>query len=47
MAMDALTGNMATENVLSFLDEAEIEYRVDRNALTESIQLVGETFLQE
>jgi hydroxymethylglutaryl-CoA lyase len=47
MAMDALTGNMATENVLSFLDEAEIEYGVDRNALTESIQLVGKTFLQE
>ena len=44
MAKDDLTGNMATENVLSFLDDNEIQSGIDRNAFLASMQLAGKTF---
>ena len=44
MAKDDLTGNMATENVLSFLDDNEIQSGIDRNAFLASMQLAGNTF---
>lgn len=47
MAKDDLTGNMATENVLSFLDTAEVESGIDQNAFLESMQFAGKTFPQE
>lgn len=47
MAKDDLTGNMATENVLSFLDTADVESGIDQNAFLESMQLAGKTFPQE
>lgn len=47
MAKDDLTGNMATENVLSFLDTANVESGIDQNAFLESMQLAGKTFPQE
>ena len=47
MAKDDLTGNMATENVLRFLDDNSIESGIDRNAFITSMQLAGKTFPQE
>ncbi|MFT4981942.1 MAG: hydroxymethylglutaryl-CoA lyase [Bacteroidia bacterium] len=44
MAKDDLTGNMATENVLSFLDNNSIQSGIDRNAFLEAMQLAGKTF---
>ncbi|MCP4120327.1 MAG: hydroxymethylglutaryl-CoA lyase [Bacteroidetes bacterium] len=44
MAKDDLTGNMATENVLTFLDEAGIESGIDTGAFQKAMQLAGETF---
>ena len=44
MAKDDLTGNMATENVLSFLDDNEIQSGIDPNAFLASMQLAGNTF---
>ena len=44
MAKDDLTGNMATENVLSFLDDNKVQSGIDRNAFLVSMQLAGNTF---
>ncbi|MBL4587046.1 MAG: hydroxymethylglutaryl-CoA lyase [Flavobacteriales bacterium] len=44
MAKDDLTGNMATENVLDFLDDKKIETGIDKDAFLEAMQLVGKTF---
>jgi hydroxymethylglutaryl-CoA lyase len=44
MAKDDLTGNMATENVLSFLDNNSIQSGIDRNTFLEAMQLAGKTF---
>ena len=44
MAKDDLTGNMATENVLSFLDDNSIQSGIDRNAFLEAMQLAGKIF---
>ena len=46
MATDDLTGNMATENVLSFLANNQIQSGIDQNAFLESMQLAGRTFPQ-
>ncbi len=44
MAKDDLTGNMATENVLTFLDEAGIESGIDTSTFQKAMQLAGKTF---
>lgn len=44
MAKDDLTGNMATENVLSFMDEKEVTTGIDPDAWFRSLQLSGSTF---
>jgi hydroxymethylglutaryl-CoA lyase len=44
MAKDDLTGNMATENLLRFFDEAGEPTGLDRAAFAESLAMVGEVF---
>lgn len=44
MAKDDLTGNMPTENILLFLDEKNIETRIDRIAFLKAMQLTGKIF---
>lgn len=44
MAKDDLTGNMATENVLSFMEEKEVATGIDSDAWVNSLQLSGSTF---
>jgi hydroxymethylglutaryl-CoA lyase len=44
MAKDDLTGNMATENVFSFLEKHDIPNRVDREELLEAIELAASVF---
>lgn len=44
MAADQLTGNMATENVLGFLEEKNISSGIDIKAFNQSMILAGNTF---
>jgi len=44
MAKDDLTGNMATENVLSYFDRAGIDLGLDREALNDAMALVPRVF---
>jgi hydroxymethylglutaryl-CoA lyase len=44
MAADQLTGNMATENVLQFLQEKNIPTGIDEQAFSKSMLLAGSTF---
>lgn len=44
MAKDDLTGNMATENVLSFMEEKEVETGIDHQAWLEAMNLSNSTF---
>ncbi len=44
MAKDELTGNMATENMLSYFDEIDVAPDLDRVAFSRSLLLAGETF---
>lgn len=44
MAKDDLTGNMATENVLSFMEEQDVTTGIDSDAWVNSLQLSGSTF---
>jgi hydroxymethylglutaryl-CoA lyase len=44
MATDKLTGNMPTENVLSFFDELHIESGIDRKFFAETMLLASNTF---
>ncbi len=44
MASDKLTGNMATENLLSYFEEKKIETGVDKQAFKEASLLALETF---
>lgn len=44
MATDELTGNMATENVLSFFAEEKVETGIDQKAFAEAMMLAGTTF---
>ncbi|MGB0918763.1 MAG: hydroxymethylglutaryl-CoA lyase, partial [Flavobacteriales bacterium] len=46
MAKDDLTGNMATENVLSFLANNQIQSGIDQNAFLESMQLAGRGYIK-
>jgi hydroxymethylglutaryl-CoA lyase len=47
MATDKLTGNMATENVLQFLNEKNIATGIDSKQFAESMMLAGSTFPHE
>lgn len=44
MATDELTGNMATETLLSFLEEQNIETGVDKSAFINSMKLASSIF---
>lgn len=44
MAKDDLTGNMAMENLLLFLDEAEVESGLDRTAFFQGLAMADEVF---
>ena len=44
MADDELVGNMATENVLTFLDDQQIDTGLDREAFAQSMQMASEVF---
>lgn len=44
MAKDDLTGNMATENLVFFLDNRNIPHNLNREAFLEAIDLAGEVF---
>ncbi len=44
MAEDDLVGNMATENVLTFLDEQGVDPEIDRDLLKAAMEEVGRTF---
>ena len=44
MAADDLTGNMPTENLLSYFDENSIELGLDKNEFVKSMQMAIEVF---
>ncbi|MFN7013653.1 MAG: hydroxymethylglutaryl-CoA lyase [Bacteroidia bacterium] len=44
MAADKLTGNMPTENMLSYFEERKIYTGLDLNAFAESVKLAAQTF---
>jgi hydroxymethylglutaryl-CoA lyase len=44
MAKDDLTGNMATENLMSFLDEIEADLPIDRSAFGKSLKMADAVF---
>lgn len=44
MATDKLTGNMPTENVLTFLQDKKIESGINKDAFLESLFMAGEIF---
>jgi hydroxymethylglutaryl-CoA lyase len=44
MAADKLTGNMSTENLLSFLKEKKIESGINETAFQEAMNIAGKTF---
>lgn len=47
MAADALTGNMATENILAFLNSKKVETGIDSNAFANAFRLASEVFPAE
>lgn len=46
MAKDDLTGNMATENMLYYFDELQLDLNLDRGAFGKSMAMVTEVFPQ-
>lgn len=44
MATDELTGNMATETLISFLEENNVETRIDKSAFINSMKLASSIF---
>jgi len=44
MAKDDLTGNMATENLISYFDKKELSLGIDKEAFTESMRIALEIF---
>ncbi len=44
MAEDELIGNMATENLIAFLEEKNVDHGLDREALRKAMELVAVTF---
>src|SRR5690554_1389215 len=45
MAADDLTGNMATENILSYLAEIQVETNIDPNEFNKAMQISNKVFL--
>ncbi len=46
MAKDDLTGNMATENIISYFDEVEVDLKLDRTAFAKGMNLSLSVFPQ-
>jgi hydroxymethylglutaryl-CoA lyase len=44
MAADKLTGNMSTENMISYFEEKNIKTNLDITAFSESVKLAAQTF---
>jgi hydroxymethylglutaryl-CoA lyase len=44
MAADALVGNMPTENLLSFIEEKQVDLGLNKNALVEAMRLADGVF---
>jgi hydroxymethylglutaryl-CoA lyase len=44
MAADKLTGNMPTENMISYFEEKNIKTNIDITAFSESVKLAAQTF---
>lgn len=44
MAVDELTGNLATENLLSFLDEIKVNSGIDKEEFMRAYQMAGHVF---
>ena len=44
MAKDDLTGNMATENLISYFDKNKLSLGIDKEAFTESMRIALEIF---
>ncbi|MCL6524828.1 MAG: hydroxymethylglutaryl-CoA lyase [Thermoflavifilum sp.] len=44
MAEDHLTGNLATENLVAFLDQQQASYAIDRSKFQQALHLVSEIF---
>jgi hydroxymethylglutaryl-CoA lyase len=44
MAKDELTGNMPTENLISYFDERKIDLGINRDAFLNSMSIVPEVF---
>ncbi len=45
MAQNDLVGNMATEDMLAFLEKKEIEHGLDKEALNTALLMVGDVFI--
>ena len=44
MAADKLTGNMPTENVLSYFEKKNIQTGIDKNAFADAMRSASATF---
>ena len=44
MAKDDLTGNMATENLISYFDKNDIAVGIDKEAFAESMRIALDIF---
>lgn len=47
MAKDELTGNMATENIIQYLDKAEIPHKIDAKALQRAMSNSSKVFQRD
>lgn len=45
MAQNDLVGNMATEDLITFLEKKEIEHGLDKDVFYEAVKLAGEVFI--
>ena len=45
MAQNDLVGNMATEDLISFLEKNEIDHGLDKDAFYKALQMAGEVFV--
>ena len=46
MAQDDLVGNMPTEKMISFFEEQHIPIHINKQALTESMAIASEIFVE-
>ena len=44
MAADDLTGNMATENILAYLDDIQVQTKIDRNLFGKAMEISSRVF---